>query len=340
MLHHDAAEAKSRLFNALRRVAAAPASETEEAVAVAFAPEAAFHACHPFEDLAGADALTAQFWAPIKRSFAHLRRIDDLFTGGSFAGADWISATGHLHGVFMEDFLGIPATGGWAALRFGEFHRIEDGRIARTHLILDLPDLMRQAGVAPWRKGLGVETLAPGPASRDGILLSASDPAESEKSLLLVEAMIFDGLIADYDGARSSAEAMRRYWTEDMMWYGPALIGATMGIDGFYRFHETPWERAMLPRGPKPDKATKHVTRFGDGPFCSFTGWPSIHATHGGDFLGLAPTGKPVEIRVMDFYHRRGDRLDENWIFIDMPHLFLQLGVDLFERMRETAAGR
>lgn len=340
MLHHDPAATKSRLFDALRRIAATPAEETVGEVAAAFAPDVAFHASHPFNALLGAQSVAADFWGPIKRSFAHLRRSDDLFTGGSFAGADWISATGHLYGVFREDFLGIPATGGWAALRFGEFHKVEGGRITRTHLILDLPDLMRQAGVAPWRPGLGVETLTPGPASRDGVVLSASDAAESEKSLLLVEAMIFDGLVADYDGAHSSADAMRRYWTEDMMWYGPALIGATMGIDGFYRFHETPWEQAMLPRGPKPEKATKHVTRFGDGPFCSFTGWPSIYATHGGDFLGLPATGKPVEIRVMDFYHRRGEKLDENWIFIDMPHLFLQLGVDLFERMRAAGGGR
>jgi hypothetical protein len=126
---------------------------------------------------------------------------------------------------------------------------------------------------------------------------------------------------------------MRRYWHDDMFWYGPCLIGAAMGIDGFYRFHETPWEHAMTARGPRPTREKKHVTRFGDGAFCSFTGWPSIHASVTGDFLGVRGTGQPVEIRVMDFYHRRGGKLDENWVFIDMPHLFGQLGVDLFALM-------
>ncbi len=117
------------------------------------------------------------------------------------------------------------------------------------------------------------------------------------------------------------------------MWYGPGLIGATMGYDAFYRFHEHPWEDAIAPRGPTPTKEDKHVTRFGDGAYCSFTGWPSIRATVRGDFLGLPNPAAPVDIRVMDFYRRKGERLIENWIFIDMPHLFLQLGIDLIARM-------
>jgi hypothetical protein len=39
-------------------------------------------------------------------------------------------------------------------------------------------------------------------------------------------------------------------------------------------------------------------------------------------------------MRVMDFWRREGDLLVENWVFIDMVDLFLQLGVDLFERLQ------
>jgi hypothetical protein len=65
------------------------------------------------------------------------------------------------------------------------------------------------------------------------------------------------------------------------------------------------------------------------------SGWPSIRATHsGGDWLGLAPTGKPVTMRVMDFWRREGERLAENWVFVDVIDLLHQLGVDVFARMR------
>lgn len=38
-------------------------------------------------------------------------------------------------------------------------------------------------------------------------------------------------------------------------------------------------------------------------------------------------------MRVMDWWTRKGDLLYENWIFIDVPHLFMQLAIDLFVRM-------
>jgi len=54
---------------------------------------------------------------------------------------------------------------------------------------------------------------------------------------------------------------------------------------------------------------------MGDGPYVGSVGWPSIRATHlGGDWLGLAPTGRPVTMRVMDLWRREGGLLVENWV--------------------------
>ena len=39
----------------------------------------------------------------------------------------------------------------------------------------------------------------------------------------------------------------------------------------------------------------------------------------------------------MDWWRRKGALLAENWILIDFPHLFMQLGIDLFQIMRERA---
>ncbi len=54
----------------------------------------------------------------------------------------------------------------------------------------------------------------------------------------------------------------------------------------------------------------------------------------GDDFLGVPATGKRVAMRVMDFYRCDDVTIVENWIPIDIPHLLLQMGVDLFGRMR------
>jgi predicted ester cyclase len=123
---------------------------------------------------------------------------------------------------------------------------------------------------------------------------------------------------------------MRRFWTPHFNWYGPAAIGAMRGHADYERGHQGPFLAAFPDR-----KGGNHKCRIAQGPYVASMGWPSIQATHsGGDWLGLAPTHQRVTMRVMDFWRRTGDHLSENWVLIDVPELLLQLGVDVFARMR------
>jgi predicted ester cyclase len=331
MRENEFIETKERLWNGLRRLAASPPEESEQAALQIFFPDAGWLGPHPLNRLRGVGEIVDHVWRPLKEAFPDLVRRDDIFMGGRFDGVDWISATGYYYGSFRRDWLGIPATLGWAYLRYGEFYKLDGGRIVDGYVILDVLDLMRQAGVFPWRPGRGVETLVPGPATHDGLVFTAQDNAEGELSLRLVEEMLFTRLVQP---DRASMR-MERYWTSDMMWYGPGLIGTTRGIDGFLELHQEPWSASI----PDADGGN-HLSRFADGPYVASTGWPSIYATHAGDFYGLPPTGKPLEIRVMDWWRREGDLLAENWIFIDFPHVFLQLDIDLFARMARLRDAR
>ena len=79
----------------------------------------------------------------------------------------------------------------------------------------------------------------------------------------------------------------------------------------------------------------QHYIRVGDGPISVTGGWPSVTATHlGGGFLGLGPTGRPVAMRVMDFYLHHEGLIRENWVPLDILDLLMQLGVDVLGRMR------
>jgi hypothetical protein len=124
---------------------------------------------------------------------------------------------------------------------------------------------------------------------------------------------------------------MVRFWTPDFHWYGPSGIGTMRGHADYERGHQGPFLRAF------PDRVGgNHKCRVGDGPYVASTGWPSIRATHlGGGWLGTAVTGRPVTMRVMDFWRREGDLLSENWVFIDLIDLLLQMDVDVFARMQE-----
>lgn len=53
-------------------------------------------------------------------------------------------------------------------------------------------------------------------------------------------------------------------------------------------------------------------------------------------FMGMPATGKPGDMRVIDMYRREGDKLAENWIFIDLLHFWNQQGVDILERMAQN----
>ena len=40
-----------------------------------------------------------------------------------------------------------------------------------------------------------------------------------------------------------------------------------------------------------------------------------------------------LEFRVIDLYRREGDKLAENWIFIDLLHVLKQQGMDVLARL-------
>ena len=48
--------------------------------------------------------------------------------------------------------------------------------------------------------------------------------------------------------------------------------------------------------------------------------------THKGEFMGIPETGKPVEVKYMDFWRVRDGGLAENWVQIDMTSLMQQIG--------------
>lgn len=323
------------MVSGLRDLARVSGTDLHSAASAIFASDAAYLCAHPINQLHGLDSIVATLWLPMKHAFPDLERYDDIVMSGHWQDHDWVSATGYYFGTFAHDFFGIPAHLGWAYLRFGEFYKIEDGRITDAYVILDFIDLMRQAGVNPLPRARGVEGLCPGPSTKDGVMLSTMPPEQGAESLRQVEAMIFEGMFG-FDGVNHDTMNMDRFWTKTMMWYGPGGIGSTRGLDGFMKYHEIPWNEAF------PDfRGGNHVARFGDGDYVASTGWPSINGTHNGrELFGISATGRKITIRVMDWWRREGALLTENWIFIDIPELLMQLDYDLFARMRDIADHR
>lgn len=289
------------------------------------ASEHRLSACWPVETGEGADFVREELLRPLVSSFPLGQVRIDLALGGDFKGSHWEACSGHIVGRFQQDLFGIPATDRVVHMRFGRFQRIEAGGVVETILLFDLPSLMMQAGAWPLARPLGPHLMAPPPRLRSA--MAAHD------SLALVESMIA-GLMR-YDGKNLASMGMRSFWSDDFLWYGPAPIGSFQGHEDYERGHQGPFLKAF------PDRVGgNHRSRIAERDLVASTGWPSIRATHsGGDWLGLAATGKRIEMRVMDFWRAEGVRLVENWVMIDIPHLLLQLGVDPFARMHALGGG-
>lgn len=326
--------AKRQVRATLHRLTSTPTADLGAALRDGYHEDATVNVTHPVNALLGIEAAQAAFWQPLRRALPDVERRDDIVAAGLYRDEHLVGCLGHYVGTFAQDWLGIPATRGVVSVRFAEGHIVRDGKIATSYLFIDFLDLMRQARFWPLPPSLGREMRWLPPHSRDGVILAPQDNAVSEATIWRVLRM--HAALGYFSGGAPTREKldemqMARHWHPNFMWYGPAGIGTTRGLKGFEDYHQIPFLVAF------PDRSGSevgHFIRIGDGRYAVTGGWGYLRATHTGpEFLGLPATGREVRMRVMDFYCCNDDTIVENWVPIDIPHLLLQLGVDLFGRM-------
>jgi hypothetical protein len=289
-----------------------------------------FMGVYPFNELQGAKAVVDQVWQPLYQSLSSLQRRQDVFIAGSseIDGDDWVMSMGHFMGLFDHAWLGIPPTRKMAMLRYAEFHCIREGRITRSGFWCDIIGLMHQAGVYPLPPETGHWFVYPGPLTHDGLQFEAQDPAEGVTTLALLNRMVEDLSVLNKTGNdRCPPELLAKTWRDDMIWYGPAGIGATYTIPRYQQQHQYPFREGL-----KDKVFNGHVCRFAEGNYACFFGWPNLTNTAVGGFLGLPGNNTRADMRVVDVYRREGDKLAENWVLIDLPWWLKQQGLDILDR--------
>ena len=288
-----------------------------------------FRGVHPFNEIDGADAVADTVWKPLCNAFTAMQRRQDIFMAGTNSedGDQWVTSMGKFMGLFDDDWLGIPATGKITFLPYVEFSRIRDGKICESAFFCDIISVMQQVGLTPLPIQTGAEIINPGPRTHDGLMFDAQDAAESAKTLELVNRMC-DDLVSD--GLESPSENLAKTWHEDMIWFGPGGIGATYTIDRYQMQHQGPFGAGL-----DDIVFNGHLCNYAEGNYAGWFGWPNLTMTSRGGFMGLPESDKRLHMRVVDMYRRDGDKLAENWIFIDMLYWMLQQDVDVLERMRK-----
>jgi len=309
---------------------ASPAS-VDAVLARHTAPDWHWRGMHPFNEQHGAAAVAATFWAPFLAAMTGVQRRPDIFMAGrneidGFQSI-WVVQMGHLMALFDRPWLGILPTGKIVMLRFVEFHRVENGRIAETAMFVDILHLIMQAGQWPLPPQTGAHLVQPGPLTHDGLMYERQDPARGDATLAAITALLIN------PSARAAgvdeATRLRRVWHDDMVWWGPAGIGATYTVPRYLKQHSEPFADALL----EGYRFNGHICRMAEGHFGGFFGWANLTVQNAGGYLGMTAGPGPSEMRVVDLYREQDGKLAENWIFIDILHYLAKQGLDVLWRM-------
>jgi hypothetical protein len=286
-----------------------------------------YRGMNPFYDLKGPEALASVVWSPIKDAMPTLQRRSDIFFAGRHnlletAGC-WVVEMGNFIGDFTDDWMKIPATGSATYLPYATLYRVEHNLILETVEFLDIFAVITQAGLNPFLPNQsGGFIMSPGPKTHNGLLTNGMERTTTAKTHVLTLDMLTE-LATSYT---SPPDHIERFWNTDMNWFGPTGIGASLGFSGYRRGHTGPFEEHL-------DTVKIHDWELAvsEGHFSAVMWWPCLTMRNKGGFMGVRPNEALAEMRVVDLYRRGGDKLAENWIFIDILHFLKQQGVDLLK---------
>jgi predicted ester cyclase len=154
-----------------------------------------------------------------------------------------------------------------------------------------------------------------GARPEQGLLTADNDLSKTDETLATIEAMV-EGL-NDHD-----IDDMGRFFAKSFRWMGNAGCGTKQGLKAFQDNWQRPFQAAFS------NKVCIDEARITQGQWCAAFGRQA--AVHSGEFMGIAATGKRVEIRYMDFWKVVDGKIVDNWVMVDFPDVMRQLGIDPF----------
>ena len=154
-----------------------------------------------------------------------------------------------------------------------------------------------------------------GSRPEQAILSRDTDLSKTDDTRRVIEDMV-DGL-NDH-----RIDDIGAFFADSFRWIGNQGCGHKTGLREFQDNWQRPFQAAFS------DKVCIDEARLYMGEWAAAFG--RQEAVHSGHFMGIAPTGKQVEIRYMDFWKVVDGKIVDNWVMVDFPHVLAQLGVDCF----------
>ncbi|MFK7879999.1 ester cyclase [Roseobacter sp.] len=155
-----------------------------------------------------------------------------------------------------------------------------------------------------------------GSRPEQAVLTKDTDMSKTDETRAVIENMV-DGL---NDHRINDIGA---FFAQSFRWMGNEGCGTKNGLQEFQDNWQRPFQAAFS------DKVCVDEARLYMGEWAAAFG--RQEATHSGSFMGVAATGKRIEIRYMDFWKVEDERITDNWVMVDFPHVLAQLGKDVFQ---------
>ena len=154
-----------------------------------------------------------------------------------------------------------------------------------------------------------------GSRPEQAVLSRGTDLSKTDQTRAVIEGMV-DGLndhrIAD----------IGEFFDQSFRWMGNTGCGTKNGLQEFQDNWQKPFQAAFS------DKVCIDEARLYMGEWAAAFG--RQEAVHSGEFMGVAASGKKVEIRYMDFWKVEDGKITDNWVMVDFAHVLAQLGHDVF----------
>jgi steroid delta-isomerase-like uncharacterized protein len=218
-------------------------------------------------------------------------------------------------GTHLGAFMGIPPSGKRATWASHGIFRVRDGKIAEHWGYPDMLALLSQIGGIPESAGVGApadtSSLTPRPNVPPP---NAHDPAMLAEHKRLVE------WVHEAAFSKGDLSLAERYVAADYVDHPPArpyyvaLAGPRSLIEDVAAF-----------RTGFPDLTSSSLDMVAEGNEVAVLGrWAG---THRGDFFGIPPTGKPVELKGINFFRFADGQFVERFGTWDVVALIQELGL-------------
>ena len=148
------------------------------------------------------------------------------------------------------------------------------------------------------------------------VLSHETDMSKTQQTLAVIESTV--DRLNDH-----RIDDMGQFFKGGVGWMGNYGCGAKTGLTEFQDNWQRPFQAAFS------DKVCVDEARLFMGERAAAFGRQK--ATHSGPFMGIAVTGKKIEISYMDFWKVVDGRITDNWVTLDFTLVMAQLGVDCFD---------